>query len=244
MAEQTFLELQQNVLFRVHGTSDTTSANVSSTLLGRVKYAINHALTVALGKIRTTHTKRRGTITLIAAQADYDLPARCTGIINDTMYSSITPDRAIRLVSQQEWTRLGGQADTDTGEPILFSEYKFNTSTKRMAITLHPTPGAAEVTASGVLTFEYNESPAEMTASGDIPPLPEHLHDGLMHGAIVLGFAEYMDRDVLTVHVQAWNDYLKLLARNSAQVVGARSMFRARGQTSRTPFLNTRWPLT
>lgn len=242
MAEQTFLELQQNVLFRVHGTSDTTSANVSSTLLGRVKYAINYALTVALSKIRTTHTKRRGTITLVADQSDYDLPARCTGVVNDTMYSSITPDRAIQLVSEQEWTRLGGHAETDTGEPIVFTEYKYNTTTKRMAVTLRPTPGADEATQT--LTFEYYESPSEMTADDDVPPLPEHLHDGLMHGAIVLQFAEYMDRDVLSVHVQAWNEYLKILARNAGQVVGARSEFRARKQTTRAPFLNTRWPLT
>ena len=242
MAEQTFLELQQRVLFIVHGTSDTTSTNVSSTYLDQVKIAINEALTTALGKIRTSHAKRRGSITLVANQSDYDLPARCTGIFNDTVYCSIMPDVALQYVSEQEWTRLGGQSDTQTAPPQLFSDFKYNTTTNRMAITLRPTPGTDE--AGETVSFEYTESPAELTASGDIPPLPEHLHDGLVHGAVVLGFSSYIDRDVLAVHVAAWTDYLRVLSRNSEQVIGARLPLRARRQTTRSPLRNIRWPLT
>jgi len=242
VAEKTFLKLQQDVLFIVHGTTDTTSVNVSSVMLDRAKEAINRALTLAMGLVRTTHARRRGTITLVASQSDYDLPTRCTAIIADTVYSSINPEFALQHVTEQEWTRLGGQANTDEGPPSVYTDFKYNTSTKVLVLTLHRTPGTAE--AGETVNFQYTESPAEMTADADIPPLPQHLHDGLIAGACVLGFAQYLDRDVLQVHASAWATYLKVLSRNNSQIVGQKSIMRGRRQTTINPLGNIGWPLS
>lgn len=246
MAERSFLKLQQKVAFRVFGNPDTTASNMSSAYLTHIKDSINEALTIVLAEMQHKATRRNGSITLVSGTSTYALPARCMRVIFDTFYYSGNLDFAIPWVNEQDWTLTGGQNWTDNGPPRAITDFRYDLAgdaspagggtAKRYCITVRPTPGADEAT--NTIKFQYDEAPAEMTADADIPPLPEFLHDGLVHGAVVLGFSNQLDPMELQVESSAWMAYKRLLSKHKDFTVGKRQPIKSGHQVRFNPFRN------
>ena len=228
------------VLFIVHGTSDTTSTNVSSTYLDQVKIAINEALTTALGKVRTSHAKRRDSITR-CRPVGLRSPRALHGIFNDTVYCSIMPDVALQYVSGR--SGRGSAASRTRRLRRRNSSAISNTTRRRIAwrsrfARLRGRMRRARLFRLNTRSRPLNSRRAATSAVARASSRRSRSRGGRSW------FSSYIDRDVLAVHVAAWTDYLRVLSRNSEQVIGARLPLRARRQTTRSPLRNIRWPLT
>ena len=99
---------------------------------------------------------------------------------------------------------------------------------RRHQLKVHPTPSSSEN--SKKLNFQYYETPEKMTEDADIPPIPEHLHEGLVHGAIINSFAELIDPQVFReVHMLQWGKYERQAKKASDPVMGRSSPLRNAG---------------
>lgn len=224
MAERTFLELQQLVLMHVHG--ETTTTNVSSQFLTHVKASINRALTEVTNEIKMFHAKRAGQFGLVADQEEYTLPSDVSKILAETVYYNDGSDSfPLRLMTEQDWTRQGGQSVTQTSKPAYYTPARFDSDLRQWVMKIHPKPSSSA--AGKTVRFEYYGMPAELSADTDIPPLPDNLHDGLVNGAIVLGFMEYMqDTQVAGFQANAWEGYKRQLRKHADVMMGRQMPFR------------------
>lgn len=230
--ELTFQELQKEVAFHVFG--DPTMTNMSTGFLDRIKTYLNVALSNAIADMPIKGVHRDGTITLVTAQSTYDLTAtRVQRIVMGTLYYSEQPELPLRFIREPEFITAGLYADTTTGPPELLTDFRYDSTSKQYEVRVWPTPSAAEN--GNTINFQYEQYPAEMSANGDVPPLPEPLQLGLIHGAIVLGFAGYInDPKVLEVHLSAWRDYMRRLARHKEFTTAKRREFK--GPAKRRPY--------
>jgi hypothetical protein len=228
VAERTFVKLQNMVAWKVFGFADVTSANMSTQFRTQIKDALNEALTMVCVEIQQRSTRRNGTITLSSASTTslYSLPARCMRFIQETAYYEDRKSVPLGWTTEQEWTVQGGQENASlTGPPELLIDFGYDTTLKKYQVKVLPFAGAAE---NGFkIYFQYDEAPAEMSADADVPPLPDFLHDGLVHGAIVLGFASMMDPIDLNVESAAWMAYKRILNRSKEFSTGKRALIRS-----------------
>jgi len=228
MSEHTFLQLQQRVLGHVHGSRDTTSSNVDANLLSTIKDALNEALTSLTNDTKLMQMRRDGSITFVTSQETYDLPERMGEIVANTLFVDGNEDFPVGFISQRDWVRLGQENRTDSGTTEAVTYAGYNPTTRRHQLKVHPKPSSSE--SGKKLNFQYYETPEKMTADADIPPIPEHLHDGLVHGAIVNSFAELIDAQVFReVHLLQWNKYERQAKKASDPVMGRISPLRNAG---------------
>jgi len=213
--QRTFRNLQDSVAIHVAGPV----SNMSTDLKTQVKYAVNSALSFLTNRIRFQQLKTDITITLFNGQNVYELPDRVSHVVKNTAYY-VPTGRAIGDVMEQEWNLHGQNARNDNGAPEAFSDFDYNPVTNKLRIKVYPTPGSSE-DGKAIKMYAY-KSPAAMSDDDDIPPLPEQLHEILVHGAIILGFSNFIDQQSLLVHSQAWQQGIRQASRFKDPMMGRR----------------------
>lgn len=237
--ERTFLQLQQDVLFHIHGTRDTTSSNVSSTLLDQVKNAINETYTDLSETAGFSHVKAQGTIPLVDGTSEYDLPQYATALIEGTLRIEDFEEYVVERLSEEEWNTLGGNVNPTEECPRYWNYFGWNSSTKRMVIKLHPTPGPDQDGKD--LTFQYRKTVAPMSADVDVPALPHWMHPTIVYGAIVKSFSSYFsDPRVFAIHLSNWQAGKKKAAKLGIGTANARSEFQPARKVIGSPFRSQR----
>lgn len=237
--KRTFLQLQQAVLFHVHGTSDTTSSNVSSTLLDQVKNSINEAYIDLAERSGHSHVKAQDTITLVDGTSVYDLPAQTVELIEGTLRIEDYEEYPIDRLSEERWNEVGGYSFVDTGTPRYWNYFGWNDSTECLKIKLHPTPGAEHD--AKTLTFQCRRTFSAMTADANVPKIPDWMHPTIVYGAIAKQFASYFsDPRVFAMHVSNWQQGMKKAARLGSGSANARTDFRPSGVPIASPFRSQR----
>lgn len=233
--KRTFLQLQQAVLFHIHGTSDTTSSNVSSTFLDQIKNAINEAYIDLAERSGHSHVKVQDSIPLVDGTSVYDLPAQLVELIEGTLRLEDFEEYPIDRLSEERWNEVGGNSFVDTGTPRYWNYWGWNDSTERLKIKLHPTPGADHDGKD--LTFQYRQTFAAMTADANVPKLPTWMHPTIVYGAIVKAFASYFsDPRVFAMHLSNWQQGMKKAAKLGSGTANARTEFRPSGVPIASPF--------
>lgn len=237
--QRTFVQLQQDVLFHVHGTSDTTSSNVSSTLLSQVKNAINEAYTDLAERYGLSHLKDEGTIALVDGTSEYDLPQYTTALIEGTLRIEDFEEYVIDRLPEERWNALGGNVNPTEECPRYWDYFGWNAATSRMVIKLHPTPGADQDGKD--LIFQYRKTVAPLSADADVPTLPHWMHPTIVYGAIVKKFSSYFtDPRVFAMHVSNWQTGLKKAAKLGIGSANARSDFEPSRVIINSPFRSQR----
>ena len=206
--------LRDAVYFIVRGSSD----NVSSTLTTQVDWALNAALSQLTNRAKLQMIRKSGTITLVADQQIYDLPAGFQKLVRMTVWSDSRPEYPIDNISPQDYTRYGFNVIDQKGDPEAYWIEGYDPVTKLYQIRFNPTPGTAE--AGAVVNFKYYGSPAALSDPTDEPEIPEFLHHGLVHGAIVLGLTKMVNPTVLQFHQMAWKELMREATNNQDPLMG------------------------
>lgn len=215
--------LRKRVAFIVRGSS----TNLSTTLSDQIDHGLNEALRYLHNKVLMMGLRKDSSVTLVADQAEYALPAGFIKILSGTVYCDAQPAIAMMELAPQDFTRSGGASDTTTGVPRAFWINDYDVSTARYQMRMVPTPGTAE--AGAKVYFKYHAMPTEMALDADVPDIPEHLHDVLIHGAIILSLNKMVEPMALQLHTSAWKDGVKLAAKTSDPLMGRRTPLRQNG---------------
>lgn len=224
MAERTFEYLQQQVLWHVHG--ETTTTNVSTVVLDRVKFAINRALTAVTNRIKMMQMKKVGTFGLVNGEGEYTLPTDFAGFVNGTVYyDDGSNSYPVVDITEQEWTRQAGQSVTEQSEPVYFTMSRYDADLKKWVCKIRPEPSGSQ--GGKFIKFEYYGFPSEMTANADVPPIPGNLHEGLVNGAVVLGFPEFIqDQQTASFLMGEWQEFLRECRKHADPLVGRSMRFK------------------
>lgn len=221
MPERTFLELQQEVCWNVFGNASTTLPTTNE--LDQVKRAINHALTEMANLCNMTSLRREGEVPVVTGQTKYELPERCVQIVQHTFWIEGDSTRRLEVMTEQDLVRLGARGSNQTGTPSCIRDLHYDATAKRWMIELFPEPSEDDT-----LHFQYYETPSELSADGDIPPIPENLHNYLVDGAIATRLATYFsaDRQMLQSFLANWGNGIVQARRMKDIVLGRRVQLR------------------
>jgi len=221
----TKLGIMSRAAFEVFGSDDVARRTANE--VRQLDFGVNAALAEMANAANLTQLRREGSIQLAKGQDHYELPDRTVSVVQGSFRYDDDRLRCLRFVSHQEVIQLGLHRDQRTGQPEFITDVDFDADAMRWVIRVYPTPGEGDE--SRRLLFRFNESPRRLDEDGDIPPLPENLHEYLIYGTVVLGFPSYITTDrVLGAFYQSrWDKGLQTARRKKDVLTGRKSSLRA-----------------
>lgn len=165
-----------------------------------------------------TFMRKEGTITLVAADYDYDLPDDFGGTILDdsTSYAAASVRGKLKKISESDIRSLRA-FDPQSGWPLYFSvRNKAHTPTtgQRWEFLAYPTPATAQ--AAAVITYRYVTVPNTLDSTNKYPLGGAQYSEVIL--SAYLACAEYkMDDDPNGPFQQKFNEMLGVAMRNDMQ---------------------------
>jgi hypothetical protein len=170
--------------------------------------------------------------TYVCRKVYYSFPSDCDGIIDLRQART-----AIQLSAADIRTLDRYLPDpSSVAEPTLFALAGYDTS-NNWQMVLYPTPNTVMN-----LQLRYYTMPADMSADGDFPLLPEKFHDILVFGALYLYGHPYIDDNRVAVAKARYDNSLSEMKNDYNPLPNQLNVIQTWDSRPRRTASNLRWP--